>query len=156
MRLTQKVLATKIKPLYGNENTDGESYPLKTLKELLQWGMNGGSMRYGYVQLHGWTYDLGEFMEPYLVRIDGNEYREIYACNEQMARDLASVPANAEVFIKPNKEDKTKIAKAVKSFEALIDLATCDDTLYSDGINIELEDQARFGLQQLKSLKGGK
>ncbi len=153
MRLTQKILATKITPLYGNDNTDKESYPQKTLKELLQWGMNGGSMKYGYVMLHGWTYDLGQFMEEYFVEADSDHYYRVYACNEQMARDLVSVPATAKVYQVPQKGNTDKIAKARKAFEALIDLATCDDTLYHDGINLEIKDQAEYGLNILKGVK---
>ena len=154
MRLTQKLLATKIRPMYGNENTDGESYPEKTLGELLQWALNDGRMRYGLVMLHGWTYNLSKYMEEYFVETDTDRYHRIHACNEQMARDLLSVPSTAKVYKVPQKTNgESKISLARKEFMNILDLATCDDTLYNDGINLELEACAKQGLKILEGEK---
>ena len=47
---------------------------------------------------------------------------------------------------------KESILKAYRALVAIRSLATCDDTLYHDGINKELEAAARDGLNALRPL----
>ena len=93
-------MTTTIKPYWGNENTDGVSYPEKTLDEIMNWGEHSGSLRYGIVMLRGWKYDLTPYLKKYLVKswYDYGVWRETYARNKAQARKLVGDHSKCRVI----------------------------------------------------------
>ena len=92
--------AIEIKPYGGNENTDGVSYPEKTLDELIAWGTSTYRIRDGYVMLRGWVYDLTPYLKKYLVKdvYDSNVWHETYALHKTHARKLVCMPQRARAI----------------------------------------------------------
>ena len=89
-----------IKPVRGNENTDGERYPELSIKYLIDYDEQSGQLCNGFVMLHGWVYDLRSFLTKYLVKshYDANIWRETYALNKQQARKMVGDHSKCKVI----------------------------------------------------------
>ena len=88
----------KIKPFYGNENTDG-SCPEIELDELIKWGEQAGSLKSGVVMLQGWSYDLRPFLKKYIVKSYYDSlWRETWAGNKKQARALVGDHSKCKVL----------------------------------------------------------